>query len=235
MSVTLGVAASAHVEVVAPVVAPTFVQAATAPLASAFSVSVTFAAGVQTGDVVYFYCCHGTTGMTISAMPAGWVNVLGGVATVQGGQNAACGIYHVVTAGENGQTTFATASMFTSGITGNVTAVVLRGVKTSTPVDGAGSTFSGTVVTPHVLAAITGTGGALGDNSLVVRGVAKDGTGSYTTPAGHTMRQTSNSTSAAWLGTRDAATVASTDVAAVNITPSASDEFCSISVAFSGI
>jgi hypothetical protein len=165
--------------------------------------------------------------------PSGWINVLGANVEVQSDAHQVTGHYHIVTSGENGTTTFTATNLFDVAITGNVLAAVIRNVDQTTPVDNAGSTFSSTnTATPSVLAAITGTGSLLDDNSLVVRGVGIDSTGSFTNPASHTQRQTSNSTVATYLGTRDTLTTANTDVTATNITPDAGDEYASISVAF---
>jgi hypothetical protein len=207
------------------------VQTIAAALTSSRSPAATFTTSLVTGDVVYFYVTHSTAGAITT--PAGWVNVLGGNTVVASDSHQVCGVYHIVTSGEAGTKTVTCTNLFDAVATGNVIAMVVRDVDQVTPVDAAGSAFdSGNTITPHVLAAITGTGGALLDNSLVVSGVSKDATGTYTTPTGYTQRGTSNTNSGAWLGTRNALTTANTNVAATNITPSAGDEYASISVAF---
>ena len=235
MPIALGIVSSAYMATAPPFVpgtGPVYIQGKTAALSAQVSPAVTFDTPVQTNDVIYFYLSHGTATLNISTLsPASWINVLGGTNKVASTANECFGIYRVVTSGENGTSTFSVTG-FSAGLTGTLLAIVLRNVYLTEPIDNFGSTLNSTVVTPHVLAAITGTSNALYDKSLVIRGVSKDGVGTYTTPAGHTQRLTLNSTCGTWLGTLDALTTANTDVTATNITPNASDEYTSLSVAF---
>ena len=227
---TLGVVASAHVEAgAAPSTPPTYIQSTTNVATAIRTVSWTFSAGVQTSDLIYIYITHTTSPLPVFSA-AGWVNPLGGSTYVNATTTSSCAIYHLVTSGENGQTAFTLTNLFASNISGNVLAITLRNVNQTTPVDGTGTALSATSVTPHTLAGITGTGGVLSADSLVVCAAHKDtGTAPYATPpAGYTVRQVSGAGVAtpSWIGTRDALTTANTDVPAVNITPSASDEYC---------
>ena len=189
--------------------------------------------GVQTGDLVYFYCSTSATTAPIT-LPSGWVNVAGAgrpstspTRTPAAPSTTSSPPARTARRRSRRRTCSTALPPATSSPLSSAASTL------TTPIDNFGTAAdSGNTVTPHVLPGITGTGSALSADSLVVRAVSKDSTGTYTTPAGSTMRQTSNSTSGTWLGTRDAYTTANTDVTATNITPSAGDEYCSISVAF---
>ena len=215
-----------------PATGPEVIQSTNGPNPGTTLIAATFAAGVQTGDIVFFYLTSSSQTQALrNPVPTGWVNVLGGLTAVASDAHWCAALYHIVTAGENGNTNF--GDNFVSSVTtGNYLAATIRGVNLSSPVDNFGSVSNINAVTPHILAGITGTGGLLSANSLIMSGVSKDGTGTYTTPTGYTTRQTQNTSCATWLGTRDTLTTANTDVAPVNITPSASDEYTSISVAW---
>jgi hypothetical protein len=199
--------------------------------------SVTFSGYTPLEDdlVILFPSSTTVLGAVANAsLPAGWVNPLGDGVEVNSDSHGLACFYHLVTAGEEsgGTTTYTATNALDAAETGRVHGVVVRNVDPSAPIDGFNTAFnSGNTTTPHVLAGITGSGVLL-DGSLVVSSVAADGTGTYgSVPAGWTQLQTAGTTQGRWTGTRDTLTTVNTDVTATNITPSAGDEYCSITLA----
>jgi len=201
--------------------------------------SVTFPGGYTPleNDVIALFISSTTVlgAVANASLPAGWVNPLGdGVEINSDAHGMAC-LYHLVTAAEETAVTltYTATDALDATETGYVQAVAVRNVDSTTPIDGFNTAFnSGNTTDPHVLAGITGSG-VLATGSLVVSSVAKDGTGAYgSTPTGWTQVRADNTNNGRWIGTRDALTTADTDVTATNITPSAGDEYCSITLAF---
>ena len=211
-----------------------FVVASAAAALSTNDPAVTFTGytPLENDIVVLFPSSTTVLGVVADAsLPSGWSNPLGdGVEVNSDAHGIAC-LIHTVTAAEEsgGTTTYTATNALDAAETGNVTGCVIRG---SSGVDAANSTFnSGNTVTPHVLASLPG--GSLSDGSQVISCVAKDGTGAYSTdPTGWTGLVTSNTNQGKWLGRRDALTTAGVDVSATNITPSAGDEYASVTLAF---
>lgn len=183
----------------------------------------------KTNDVVQLWVTLPTSA-TIT-VPAGWTNVLVGNTVVNSGQHTLYCIYHLVTAAEEtAGTLFYTANGTHTSATCTILGVVLRGVDPINPVDSAASTFSGTATATHVLAGLTGAN--LTDDSLVLSGLAADGTGQPTPPdewgvitgAGGTVQSN-------FLFSRNVRATAGVNVAATNVV-SPSDEYASITVAF---
>jgi hypothetical protein len=203
-------------------------------LVSSQSPSVTFSSYTPaTNDVVYFFTVCGVAAQGINAV-AGWVNPLGGTTIVASDAHTVFCAYHLVTSGEASAvtTTYTITNWLTAARGGTTVAIVLRGVDSTTPVDSVASTFdSANTATPSILPALVGTD--LSTNSLVVGAVGRDGVGgTWTTPAGWTFRTNATGDSGSWLGTLDTLTTAGTNVAATNITPSAGDEYASVTIAF---
>jgi hypothetical protein len=188
-----------------------------------------------TDDVIVVFS-HTINTTSISAVPAGWINILGGTTILEPGDTTEylAVLYHKVTSGEAtaGTTTYTITNLYAASETCMVMSAVFRGVDPTTVVDNFGTDSNAGNSTTHRLAAITGTGGALSSNSMVVSSVSADGAANYTDPGGWTMRQEQTALDpGAWLGTRDALTTANTDVTVTNITSSLSGEMVSCSVA----
>jgi hypothetical protein len=204
-------------------------------LVSSQSPSVTFSSYTPaTNDVVYFFTVCGVAAQGINAV-AGWVNPLGGTTIVASDAHTVFCAYHLVTSGEASAvtTTYTITNWLTAARGGTTVAIVLRGVDSTTPVDAVASTFdSANTATPSILPALVGTD--LSTNSLVVGAVGRDGVGgTWTTPAGWTFRTNATGDSGSpgsalsTLSPRRAP-----HVAATNITPSAGDEYASVTIAF---
>lgn len=198
------------------------------------SAAVTFSSYTpQLNDLILCFMSS-TSSVSAAADSGGWVNVQGSANETTHSAMGMIAAYHFVTSGEvSAVTTTYDPTVIIGSETGYNHALALRGVDTTTPIDGWGNdgTASTSASTPHVLAGITGSG-VLISNSLVISSVAKDATGAYSsTPAGWTQQLATNTTQGRWTGTRDTLTTLNTDVTATNITPSAADEFLSITVA----
>jgi hypothetical protein len=200
--------------------------------------SVTFAATYvpKENDIIALFISSATVlGVQVDgSLPSGWVNPLGSGVEINSDAHGMGVLYHKVTAAEETAVTltYTATDALDAAETGYVEACAIRNVDPTTPVDGANTAQdSGNTVTPHVLASITGSGVLL-DGSIVVSSVAKDGTGTYTTPSGWSLIRTDNTNNGRWLGVRNTYTVVDTNVAATNITPSAGDEYCSITIAW---
>lgn len=198
------------------------------------SPSITFSTYTPaTNDVIAFFAACLTIAAAATA-PSGWVlpTPAAGANPVASDSHTYAFTYHLVTAGEaGGSATFTATNLWNATVTGNVTGIVLRGVDAAVVVDSLASGFSSVdTVTPHVFPALTGSN--LSDDSLIVNGVAKAATGTYTTPTNYTARGSNNTNQANNLYTRIALVTEGTNIAVQNITPSAGDEYCTFSVAF---
>lgn len=188
-------------------------------------------------DVVVLFRTSATNANPNVAFPAsGWVNPLGEQTFVEPSDSSmslVC-VYHLVTAGEASgvTTTYACPTMLSGvGNDGHTFGVVLRGVDATSVVDAIGSFAEAGTAATHTLPALAGAD--LSAGSTVVGFVTPDGLGTYTTPAGWTLLETSPGTyQGGVMLVRDTTTSAGVDIAATNITPSVSDEYCSISIAF---
>lgn len=213
---------------------PTVAASAASSFSASANVSFTLDAAPAADDVIYVFA---------AAQPAvqpqdvtGWTNVLGSGGFFAPGDTSMTVVmsYHVVTSGEAGTTAWTLSGHYSVGETGSVTAICLRGVNTATPIDGFGTNADTGAAATFILSATTtnAAGGTAATptvtDGLVVRYVVGDGAETYTSPGGHTQVATQASNMGLWIGTRDAAATAATDVTATNITPSAADEFVSI-------
>jgi hypothetical protein len=203
--------------------------------------SVTFSGYTpRENDVVALFVSSTTVlgAVVDGSLPSGWVNPLGSGAEINSDAHGMAAFYHLVTAAEESgvTTTYTATNALDAAETGYVQGVVVRRVNPSAPIDGFNTAQdSGNTVTPHVLAGITGSGVLL-DGSLVVSSVAKDATGAYSSvPGGWTQLRADNTNNGRWLGVRDTYTTVNTNVNATNITPSAGDEYCSITLAFAKV
>lgn len=202
------------------------------------SPSVTFGSYTPaTDDVVVFFANNGAAAaaMTVTAT---WVNCdpSGGNTNVASDSHTAAAVYHKVTSAEAAAVTVAytATNLWDANATGNVVGVVLRGVDPNVPVDSSNTTFgSGNTATPHILPGLTGSN--LSNYSQVLGCVAKDLTGTWTTPTGWTARGSNNTNAGTALFTWDTLTAAGVSVAATNITPSAGDEYVTYTVAFTSL
>lgn len=206
--------------------------------ANSASPTVTFTGYTPaTNDVVVFFIALATNlaGTVMAGPPSGWVNAdpAGGTTRVESDTCSMMAVYHAVTSGEasGGTTAYTATALIATAQNHEVSAVVLRGVDPTTRLDSSASGFStANAATPHIFPALVGAN--LSTNSMVVGGVINDGTASYTTPGGWTLRATSATIIRSWCGTRDTLTTAGVAVAATNITPSVGDEYCAYTLAF---
>lgn len=173
-----------------------------------------------------------------ASLPAGWANPLGDGVEINSDAHGMAALYHLVTAAEETAvtTTYTATDALDAAETGYVHGEVFRYVNPAAPIDGFNTDQgSGNTTTPHVLAGITGSGVLL-DDSMVVSSVAKDATGAYSSvPAGWTQLQATNTNQGRWTGIRNTLTTVDTDVTATNITPSAGDEYVSITLALAKV
>ena len=221
---------------------PTKVGWSSAAYTNQTAPSVTILTGTDAGatwdpaenDLILTFASSASTVAAPAADPSGWVNLLG----VGGELNTAAASHgmvifrHWVTAAEASASTIIYApAVFGGNETGNTCVIVVRGVNTTTPINVQASLLGETALTPHVLPGLTGGNQPTTTDCLVVGCVVKDATGTYTDPAGWTLAVSNNTNQGKWLGTRNTGTTAATDVTATNITPSASDEYISFTVA----
>jgi hypothetical protein len=186
------------------------------------------------GDVVVAWAAS-TSSATVNAIASGWVNVLGGTTSAGPGDGTvqvAC-VYHVVTAGEETANTnsWSLTNLWNTPETGEVIAMVVRGADTTTVLDSANSAVDATVAPTHVLAGLTGTN--LSTGSLVLSAVFPDQFDTYAAaPTGWTSITASSATNqGGHVYRRDTLTLAGADVLPTNITPSAANEYASITIA----
>lgn len=213
---------------------PKLVAANSAAVSASRSPAITFNTGwtPAVNDVVVFWVSSTAAAVTIT-IPSGWINPLGGTTDVESDSHEMCCVYHLVTAAEaSGVTrTYTATNLYDATQTGQVAGCVIRGVDPNSVIDSANSTSDlANSATPHILASLTGTN--LLNDSLVMSAVAKDTTGTYTTPSGWTVATSANTNQALSLLIRVDYTTAGSNVAATNITPSVGDEYCSITAAF---
>jgi len=183
-----------------------------------------------TDDLIVLFC-DSVTPTTIT-VPSGWVNPLGGTTVVSSDSHTGYVLTHRVTSAEQ---TAGTVSWTLTGVQGNYDgiclAVVLRGVDTTTPIDAFATTFSsGDTATPHTLPGLAGA--SLGDNSMVISCVLRDGLGTWTTPDGWGVLASISNQQAGWVGVRNARTSAGVTIPDTSITPNSGDEFVGITLAF---
>lgn len=214
---------------------PTIVANATTTLTASRSPALTFLGPPAEDDIVVMMPSSTTTSSI--TIPTGWTNALGGTTDVEstGNVHQACAVVHKVTAAEAlaATVTFTATNLYDVAETGHTLGCVIRNVDPNNIIDLANSK-SGGAATPHVLASLEGDNMATG--SLVVGRVAKDGTGAYATrPAGWGFVVTSNVNMGGALLRKEVLTTAGTDIAEANITPSASDEYVSILIAFTAM
>lgn len=167
------------------------------------------------------------------SLPSGWVNPLGSGVEVLSDAHGAGVLYHKVTQAEvdAATTTYTATDALAAAETGEVLGAVVRGVDPNNVIDAFNTGFdSGNTATPSILSGLTGTDLLTG--SLVLSFTCQDNTGTYTTPATHVVIVTEDTNQAAWLGEHNTRTTAGVNVDAVNITPDAGDEYCSITLAF---
>jgi hypothetical protein len=186
-------------------------------------------------DMILLIPTSSSTGtLAVASDGGGWLNALGSGNEVNAG--SAMGIaffYHWVTAGEVSAVT--QTYTFTGGLvgleTGYTQALAIRGVNKTTPFDDIQTNPIATAVTPHDTPALSGSN--LGNDSLILIGVAKDGTGDYgvLNPTGYTHVVNSNVNNARWIGVRNTPSVAGVGVASVSITPTAADEYIGFALA----
>lgn len=218
---------------------PYVVKSANSALSTA-SPSLTFTGLVPlTNDVVLLVPSSATVlGIVADAsMPSGWLNPLGDGVEVNSDAHGICCAWHKVTAAEETAvtTTYTATSMLDASETGNTVGCVIRRVDPNAVVNVFETAFdSANSVTPHVLAGLTSAGSSQPTvtGAIVISCVAKDGTGTYTTPSGWSLLTSSNTNQGKALYAKNALTVASADIAATNVTPSAGDEYASITLAF---
>lgn len=213
-----------------PATAPLVIQTVGAAITASRSPSVTFAGPVLAGDLVILWASSTTTAQTMTE-PSGWTNPLGAGVDVESDAHQEVCAWHLVTVAEDvaDTVTFTATNWYGATTTGYVHGVLVRFVDAATPIAKAGSTFDSTnTVTPHVLANVAdpdATGG------LVLSSVAKDGTGAYATAvSGWSFLLASNTNQGRCTLRKHALSVDGTPTGATNITPSAGDEYASITV-----
>jgi hypothetical protein len=208
-------------------VAVTVIESQSAALTASRSPSLVFTAQPAVGDVVIMWPSSTTTAAI--TLPSGWDNPLGTTTDVESDAHQICCVAHIVTQAEFDASTktYTATNLYDATETGDVVGCFVRYVDTADLFAGANSGFnSGNATTPHVLPGLTpdATGG------LLLSSVAKDATGTYTSPGGWTQLVQSNNNQGRYLGSYDTLTTASTPISDTNITPSAGDEYASISV-----
>lgn len=192
------------------------------------SPSFTLGAAPQENDIILVFPSS-TTGAAITPNVT-WNNVLSGTTDVESDAHQICALWHRVTADEAGTTAWTMTNIYDATETGNVSAVLIRGaLSEGNPIQASNTGFnSGNTTTPHVLAGIANTGAAGG---LIISAVAKDSTGAYSTqPSGWTFLTTSNTNQGKAVLRRTALNTVNENLSATNITPSAGDEYVSITV-----
>ncbi len=215
---------------------PYVVQSKTGVITASRSPSLTFDAAPLENDIVLFFASSQTTGHTITE-PATWTNPLGAGVDVESDSHQICCVGHRVTSAEAGASTvtFTATNLYGATHTGEVHGVVVRNVDQTTMFDAGNSTFSSTnTVTPSVLASVT----TASNWPLVISSVAKDATGAYSTepvdgssnPA-YFFIATSNTNQGRATLQHYSLPKSGVTIAATNITPSAGDEYASITVA----
>jgi hypothetical protein len=205
------------------------VYSANSTFTTSRSPSLTFSSAPLEDDVVIMWPGTSVVSVTMT-VPSGWENPLGGNTDVESDAHSLACVYHVVTAAEaaSNTVTFTATNLFDSNQTGDVVGSVVRGVNPDNVVEAVASDFNVSNTSTHVLPGVDYTQHI---DSIVLSSVAKDTTGTYTTPSGWTQLATSNTTSGRWLGSRDALITTIGDaVASTNITCSVSDERCAITV-----
>jgi beta-glucanase (GH16 family) len=219
----------------------TYVGDASGAMSTA-SPSFTMSAAVATGDVMILFPSSTLATARLSVTPpTGWVHCFttsdghasntASVVDTTSDSHQIGALYHIVTAGENGTTAFGPlTNLYQAAPTGRTNVICLRGVDTSAPLDAVASAFSNTnTATPHVLAGVTA-GNVHRSNGWVCSSTSNPGVSSYTNPAGWVARKNETTTQGRYTGTRTALTTAGTAVTATNITPSAGDEYASVTV-----
>jgi hypothetical protein len=205
----------------------------TAALTASNTPSVTFGGYTPALDDAVALFCASTSGAAIGAEGSGWANMFtaGTIVTPADGTVAIAGVTHRVTSGEVSAvtTTYSVPGLFNVTETGEVIGLVVRGAH-ATLLDSANSAFNASPVTPHVLPGLTGAD--LSNGSLVVSAVFPDAMETYSTPSGWTLvSATTGTNQGGAVFRRDTLTAAGVDITATNITPSASDEYASITIA----
>ena len=217
---------------------PTVIAVAQAGFTSSDSPSFTLNAAPAAGDFIYAGVATASSGSTQQAV-AGWPNLLGAEGTELVTSDSTIAfvlVGHEVTGGEAGTTAWTITDLFTVGETGITAAICVRGGDLADLVDGFGSDMQATTGTPFRLAAtnVNTAGGTAQTptvtDGLPIRWLLKDTTGTFTTPAGHTLQIAGNTNSALSIFTRDTAAVAATDIASTNVTPDVGDEFLSATI-----
>jgi len=144
--------------------------------------------------------------------------------------HTALAMYHKVTSAEQaaGTTTYGATNVWNTANSHFAGGIVLRGVDPAAVIDSVAVGFdSANSATPTVLPALVGAN--LSNDSFVVGYVSAQGNGTWTPPAGWTERQDNQGGA---IYTHNTLTVAGTNVAATNVTPSAGDENACFTIAF---
>lgn len=191
--------------------------------------TATFSGGVATDDVIVFWGISGAAAGAIT-VPAGWENPLGGNTVVASDSHTMACVAHRVTLAENGLTSISCTNLWNAAITGAQMVIRVKGVDPTTMLMAGASSFSSTnTATPHVLAGIAA-GSVTADYGYVVSCVASDGLATYTVPGGWTGLASFNTNNGTHALRNNTLTTQNNAVAATNITPSAGDEYASITV-----
>lgn len=204
----------------------------TSTYSSTRSPSFTLGTAPQTDDVIVALVGTGTSGATTDT--SGWTNALGAntVATPSDTSCASVLVYHRVTSGESGggTVTWTLTDLWNSVETGRISALVLRGVKTSAELVGTSSASDPDAATPWVIPSVTPTA----DDCQIVAGVIGDSSQAAdpTDPSGWTRRVSGTTSYASHIYTRDALGENGVPTATANVTPNAGDEYVIIVAAF---
>lgn len=170
--------------------------------------------------------------MGFAADSGGWTNLLGSGVVVNVGAAMGLGVLRrwVTAADQSGSNRTYDPVAIVGSETGYQHAFAIRGANLTTPIDDIATGQGATLVTPHVLPGLPGAN--LGNGSLVLGCVAKDGTGAYSAvPSGYSLVINSDTNQGRWSGVYNSKTVAGVDVPATNITPSAADEYAAVTIA----
>lgn len=180
-------------------------------------------------DIIVAVVATDAGGSTITDA-SGWTNVLGPNVKAEADSMVATLCYHRVTSAEDiaDQVTWTLTNLWTATRSGDISAVVLRGVATSGELVGSSSTFDSGLPSTWVIASVTPTA----DDCQIVAGLTGDSTQTQTTPSGWALEASGNSRTSNYVYSRDALGVNGVATGTTNVAASSGDEYVSIVACF---
>lgn len=202
--------------------------------ASSRSPGATLTGYVPVVDDLIIVGCNTASATTAFTIPAGWSGL--GLATPpsNSGPQTSFLVAHPITAADvtAGTTQYLATNLFNTANTWRACTAALRGLSILIEgvADDINATFNSTASVTHSLPAITGAN--IHSQSVVIGYVGSTTAGTYTDPAGWTnIVKNAGGVGGSALYYLNARTVAGVDIAATNITFSASAKTCGISAA----